>query len=80
MNAHSPSLTIIFFRFYIGRQPCVLVADLEMLKRVMAGEYESFLHRKVGGRNCCGRDWKGQLYVQLNNKWSSNVHLPMSEC
>ena len=58
-------------RFYIGRQPCVLITDLEMLKQVMAGEYESFLHRPVSNFICTKLTFVitkvNQAHISINN-------------
>ena len=34
-------------RFYIGRQPCLMVTDVEMLKEILVKQFDCFMDRPV---------------------------------
>ena len=43
------SVSAVFFprRFYLGKAPCMMVADLDMIKQITVKEFDSFVNRVV---------------------------------
>ena len=41
------SWTDLFYRFYVGRRPSIMIVDLEMLKLILVKEFDAFTDRPV---------------------------------